>query len=198
MTDKDVNSADFWQNRYHNSETGWDIGKVSPPLKAYSDQLTDKSSKILIAGAGNAYEAGYLHDQGFKNVYVLDFAQVPLDNFAQNYPDFPKAHLLKADFFALDMPQAFDLIIEQTFLCAIDPARRAEYAVQMAKLLKPAGKLVGVLFDRAFEQSPPFGGSLAEYQDLFSKDFRMLKLEPCTNSVTPRQGSELFVMLQPK
>lgn len=193
-----VNTANFWQNRYDMGETQWDIGQVSPPLKAYFDQLTDKTLKILIAGAGNAYEAGYLHEQGFKNVYVVDFAQAPLENFAQKYPDFPQAHLIQADFFTLDMPQAFDLIIEQTFLCAIDPTRRSEYAKQMQRLLKPTGKLVGVLFDTEFAQNPPFGGSLSEYQTLFEKDFVIKKLERCHNSIAPRQDSELFVMLASK
>lgn len=200
MQNTDVNQANFWENRYDTGETNWDIGQISPPLKAYFDQINDsqKSATILIAGAGNAYEAGYLHEQGFTSVYVLDFAQAPLDNFLAKYPDFPTSHLIKADFFALDMPQFFDVVIEQTFLCAIDPARRAEYATQMATLLKPNGKLVGVLFDREFAVNPPFGGSLAEYRALFDKDFVIKELEPCYNSLAPRQGSELFVMLQPK
>lgn len=194
-----VSTAEFWQNRYEQGYTGWDIGTVSPPLQAYFDQLTDKSKKILIAGAGNAHEAEYLHQQGFSQVIVVDFAQMPLDNFAQKFPDFPKNHLINADFFALNPDDyQFDLIIEQTFFCAIDPNRRAEYASQMKRLLKPNGKLVGVLFDRTFDSSPPFGGSLAEYQQLFVKDFCIQVLEPCYNSVKPRQGHELFMILTTK
>ena len=62
MKDKIVSStaalnADFWNNKYLNHTTGWDLGAVSPPLKAYIDSLDNKDLAILIPGAGNAYEA---------------------------------------------------------------------------------------------------------------------------------------------
>ena len=47
-------SPDYWETRWQNNETGWDIGYVSPPLKRYFDDLPDKSIKIFIPGAGNA------------------------------------------------------------------------------------------------------------------------------------------------
>lgn len=203
MNNNDVSQADFWQNRYNTGETGWDIGQISPPLKAYIDYLQQqgvaKDHKFLIAGAGNAYEASYLHEQGFSEVYVLDFAPQPLANFAKNHPTFPPEHLLQADFFGLNPKQyAFDFIIEQTFFCAIDPARRADYAQQMAKLLAPHGTLFGVLFNKQFAQNPPFGGDIEAYRVLFSPLFDIKKLEPCYNSIPPRQGAELFMILQPK
>ena len=64
---------DYWTQRYKDDLTGWDIGAVSTPLKTYFDQLTDKSLRILIPGAGNAHEADIpLHKQGFSNVSILD------------------------------------------------------------------------------------------------------------------------------
>lgn len=199
----DVSAAKFWQDRYDHGHTGWDIGKVSPPLQAYIEHLlangVSKNVRMLIPGAGNAYEAAFLHALGFGNVTVADFAKQPLDNFANANPSFPKAHLLQADFFGLDPAQyQFDFIIEQTFFCAIDPSRREEYAQQMAKLLKPSGELFGVMFDRDFDQGPPFGGHRDEYQALFARYFDIKTLAPCYNSVGPRQGSELFVRLTPK
>ena len=201
MQNTDVSQADFWSNRYNLGETQWDIGQISPPLKAYIDHLCEqgvaKTSKILLAGAGNAYEASYLHAKGFSDVYVLDFASIPLANFAKNNPTFSHDHLLQADFFTLD-PQVyqFDFIIERTFFCAIDPSRREAYAKQMANLLYPSGELFGVLFNKEFEQNPPFGGNLASYQTLFSPYFKIKTLQPCYNSISPRQGSELFVVLK--
>jgi 2-keto-3-deoxy-6-phosphogluconate aldolase len=64
----------YWNNRYINNETGWDLRQVSPPLKAYFDQLENKNSSILIPGCGNAYEAIYLAEQGFTNITVIDIA----------------------------------------------------------------------------------------------------------------------------
>ncbi|MBH0065840.1 methyltransferase domain-containing protein [Psychrobacter sp. SZ93C1] len=197
-----VNQADFWQQRYEQDSIGWDMGEVSPPLKAYIDQLpeTAKGQAILVPGAGNAYEVGYLHEQGFTNVTLVDFAPAPIQAFAERYPDFPAGHLICADFFGLSPEQhQFDWVLEQTFFCAINPARRDEYVEQMAALLKPKGKLIGLLFDRDFgRQEPPFGGTKEEYQQRFEGVFDIEIMEPNYNSHSARQGSELFVKLQVK
>ena len=79
----------FWTKRYEEERTGWDIGYVSTPLKTYFDQLDDPLAKILIPGAGNAYEAEYLFQKGFKNVYVLDISKTPLKKFSERNPKFP-------------------------------------------------------------------------------------------------------------
>ena len=64
-------SAKVWDDRYKNNDIGWDLGEVSTPLKTYFDQLENKELKILIPGGGNSYEAVYLFQQGFKNVYNI-------------------------------------------------------------------------------------------------------------------------------
>ncbi|WP_131667834.1 methyltransferase domain-containing protein [Psychrobacter pygoscelis] len=194
--------ADFWQQRYAAGELKWDMGQVSPPIKAYIDQLpaSAKSLDIMVAGAGNAYEVGYLHELDFDRVTVFDIAAAPLNNFANSHPDFPKDHLVCADFFKLSSEQyQFDLAIEQTFFCAIEPQWRVEYVRQMHALLKANGKLVGVLFDREFSSmTPPFGGSEAEYRALFAPYFEIEVMQRCYNSHPARQGSELFVILRAK
>ena len=47
----------YWNNRYKEKRTGWDIGYASTPLVKYFKRLTDKVTRILIPGCGNAYEA---------------------------------------------------------------------------------------------------------------------------------------------
>ncbi|MEZ4955775.1 MAG: hypothetical protein R2825_19600 [Saprospiraceae bacterium] len=42
----------FWEGKYLNEETPWDIGGISAPIKTYIDKLSDKGKKILIPGAG--------------------------------------------------------------------------------------------------------------------------------------------------
>ncbi len=192
-----VSHATFWQNRYDQGQTNWDAGSITTPLKTYIDQLDDRHQRILIAGAGNAHEGAYLHQQGFDRVFLLDFATAPLERFAKAYPDFPPDHLLCQDFFDLD-GLTFDLILEQTFFCAIHPNRRQDYAKQMHHLLATDGKLVGVLFDWQFETSPPFSGSIDEYLTLFSEYFYINTMAPCYNSIPARQGKELFIHLTKK
>ena len=197
-----VNQAEYWQQRYESDSIQWDMGQVSPPLKAYIDQLPEsvKNQAILVPGAGNAYEVGYLHELGFTNVTLVDFAPAPIAAFAQRYPDFPVEHLVCADFFELSAADyQFDWILEQTFLCAITPSRRDEYVQQMAALLKPQGHLIGLVFDREFAGDDiPFGGSLDEYQQRFAPYFDSEIMETSYNSHPARQGSELFIKLRVK
>ena len=83
-------TKDFWNNRYKNKETGWDIGYASTPLKNYIDQLENKGIRILIPGCGNAYEAEYLHLKGFNNVFLLDIAPMALQQFSEEVLIFQK------------------------------------------------------------------------------------------------------------
>lgn len=185
----------YWTSRYKSGQTGWDTGSITTPLKTYFDQLTNKDLKILIPGCGNAHEAQYLWEQGFTNVYLVDIAQPPLQRFQEKCKDFPADHMLHQDFFTLEGP--FELIIEQTFFCALNPAKRQDYVKQMHALLKPDGKLVGVLFDDdLFQDHPPFGGHLPDYKPLFEKYFTIEVMEPCYNSIKPREGRELFIKVR--
>ena len=187
----------YWENKYQEKATGWDIGYASTPLVDYFKQLTNKDLKILIPGGGNCYEAEYLFEQGFENIFVIDIAEQPLKNLKERFPDFPENHLIHDDFFNHNVK--YDLIVEQTFFCALDPVLRQKYADKMQDLLEEKGKLAGLLFDfELTDVGPPFGGSIAEYLKLFSKKFNILKLERCYNSIKPRSGRELFFIFEKK
>ncbi|WP_250163136.1 TPMT family class I SAM-dependent methyltransferase [Psychrobacter sp. WY6] len=89
--------------------------------------------------------------------------------------------------------------MSRRFFCAINPSRRDEYVQQMAALLKPNGKLIGLLFDKDFgREEPPFGGTIAEYQRRFEQRFDIEIMEPSYNSHPARQGSELFIKMRVK
>ncbi len=184
-------SSDYWTERYDSGKTGWDLKNVSPSLKAYIDQLEDKSIKIVVPGAGFGYEVMYLFQKGFKQVYYLDFSAAPAEHFKKSIPEFPEEQVLIEDFFK--HTGTYDLILEQTLFCAIDPNLRDEYVKKVHELLVPDGKLVGVLFNRDFESGPPFGGTKEEYVKRFEPYFSGIKIEDCYNSVDARSGSELFV-----
>ena len=187
-------NADYWNTRYLTNDFAWDTGSITTPLKSYFDQLTDKNLKILIPGAGNAHEAEYLVNLGFTDVFVCDIAPAPLENLKKRCPAFKDDHLLLLDFFELQ--DSFDLIIEQTFFCALDPSLRKKYFTKMAQLLKPGGKLVGVLFDDVLNtDKPPFGGNKSEYLTYIGPSFKISNFEACYNSIKPRENRELFVNL---
>jgi methyl halide transferase len=189
--------SSYWNSRYEQGTTGWDIGEIATPLKIYFDQLSPKSLKILIPGGGNSYEAEYLFRQGFTNVYVIDLSQKALENFSNRVPGFPKEHLLQGDFFLLN--KTFDIIIEQTFFCALHPSLRSRYAEKMHSLLKSNGKLVGLLFNVPLNtDEPPFGGNKAEYLSYFEPLFEIEIMEEAHNSIPSRKNRELFIKLRKK
>jgi SAM-dependent methyltransferase len=193
----DITSKEYWQKQYRDGNTGWNIGHVSFPIKEYFEQVSNKDIRILIPGAGNAYEAEYLYECGFKNVYVLDIASEPLQNLSNSYPDFPKGQLIEADFFKHQ--GQYDLVLEQTFFSALPITKREEYVQQIHRLLKDNGKLVGLLFDLDFGNTfPPFGGNKEIYTQLFSNLFKLKTLEKAHNSIKPRANNELFIIFEKK
>jgi len=186
-------SSSYWCERYNKKMTGWDLGEVSPPIKAYFDQVEDKSLKILIPGCGSGYEGAYLFTLGFHNVHLLDFASQPLDEFKIQNPHFPSKNLHHEDFFKHE--GKYDIIIEQTLFCAINTSLRKKYAEKMKDLLNSNGRVIGLLFNRDFPSGPPFGGSKKEYEFYFKPYFMSVVMEECYNSIEPRKGSELFIQL---
>jgi thiopurine S-methyltransferase len=184
-------SAEYWEQRYLADDAPWLLNEVSPPLKSYIDQLTDDSLRILIPGGGYGDEWYYLIQKGFKESYLLDFTPHTIEQVSKRFADAPTDHLICADFFQHE--GQYDLIIEQTFFCALDPELRSAYAQKCYELLGENGKLVGVYFDFPLtEKGPPFGGSMSEYTQRFSPYFEIQTLERCYNSVSERAGKELF------
>ena len=164
---------DYWNSRYQNHQTGWDVGEATAPLKEYVDQLSDKNIPILIPGCGNGYEAAYLLQKSFTNITLVDIAPAAVDALKIKLKEFDgkQLRIICGDFFELN--DTFDLILEQTFFCALEPVLRNDYVNKMFDLLKDKGKLGGVLFNRSFEGGPPFGGNKAAYQSLFAQKFNI-------------------------
>ncbi|TAE80143.1 MAG: SAM-dependent methyltransferase [Bacteroidetes bacterium] len=191
-----MTNKDYWENRWQQGQTGWDLAEVSPPIKAYIDANVDVNKAILIPGCGNAHEAEYLLQLGFTNVTVIDIAPLPVLQLKEKLHlaiQQGKLKVLCEDFFT--HKGVYDLILEQTFFCAINPSLRTSYATHMHELLKWNGKLVGVLFDKQFDGGPPFGGTTAEYLTYFTPLFSKVSIIPCINSVLPRMGSEAWIEL---
>ena len=121
----------FWTERYREGTTGWNIGYPSAPIVEYIDQLKDRSIRVLIPGAGNAYEAEYMHQKGFRHVHVLDISRLPLENLARRFPDFPAEHLIHADFF--QHKGKYDLILTEGVFFASDKIDLTDQVVERLK-----------------------------------------------------------------
>lgn len=184
----------YWDNQYQTQKIGWDLGQVSPPIKEYIDTIENKNAKILIPGCGNTYEADYLLQQGFTNITVIDIAPTLIENLKSKFSNNLNITIVLGDFF--EHQGNYDFIIEQTFFCALPPTMRQKYVWKMHQLLANNGKLVGLLFNREFEVSPPFGGNWTEYEQLFQKSFRFITNATAKNSIASRANTELFIAFE--
>jgi SAM-dependent methyltransferase len=186
--------ARYWEQRYQEEQTPWDLGCAATPLTHY---LKDKNRdlEILIPGAGRAYEAEWLIKEGFTAISVIDFSPKAVADAQARFSESKQVTWIVGDFFRHE--GHYDLIVEQTFFCALQPQLRTAYVLSMKSLLKPGGILMGVLFNFPLtDQGPPFGGSEGEYRQLFEGAFQILHLESCLNSIKPRLGSEFFLELK--
>ncbi len=87
-------------------------------------------------------------------------------------PQAERTRLLQADL--LDLPRdvrEFDLVLEHTCFCAIDPVHRDGYVDATADALRPAGRLLGLFFMIEPEEGPPFGATEEEIRHRFGKRF---------------------------
>lgn len=192
-----TSESNSWNERYRTGQTGWDIGYSNRALTDYVlKRFQDKSTRILIPGAGRAYEAEFLYAEGYANVYVTDIAPLAKLEFMERVKDFPEDQYIVGDFFELNM--SFDLILEQTFFCALPPSLRTDYIRKMHDLLKDGGRLAGVLFNYERPNGPPWGGSREEYEGLFRPLFDILIMENCDRSIPPREGGEFFIEMAKK
>lgn len=186
--------SSYWEERYRDNITPWDLGMVSPPLKNYIDRLTDHNLSILIPGCGNAYEASYLLEKGFQNVTLIDLSATLTSSLQTRYKGRP-IEIINANFF--DHKGSYDLILEQTFLCALHPSLRKAYVNTSYELLNKGGKIAGVFFNKKFaENEPPYIASDDEYRDLFKNLFRFNEFLPCTTSANTRLGYEVSFEFQ--
>lgn len=180
----------YWNALYKARTIGWDLGEIAPPIQNYIDTIKNKNTRILIPGCGNTYEAEYLLKQGFTNVTVLDIAPTLVEKLKIKFKNNANIKVVLGNFF--EHQGEYDIIIEQTFFCALPPDLRQKYVWKMHQLLADDGILTGLLFNRSFEINPPFGGSKQEYINLFKGAFNIIKIEVAKNSCLRRANSELF------
>ena len=191
-----VLDQNYWTQRYLDNNTPWQLEHASAPLVYSMNQITDKSAPILIPGAGNSREAIYLIEQGFTNIHVLDIAEPALEALKNSLRS-DHLNLHREDFF--EHQGSYDVILEQTFFCALESRFRESYPKKCHDLLKEDGHLKGVMFQfDSDRKEPPYGGSISEYEGLFSPYFDIKIMKECQISEPDRLGKELLIDFQKK
>ena len=197
-----VSKPQFWNKRYLDYNTAWDIGSPTPILTNYLKK-NKKIGKICVLGCGNGHDA--LEFARYKNdVYAVDFADQALKNLkkASNKNNL-MINLVNEDIFNLqkNYPIFFDLVFEYTCFCAIDPMRRKEYFEVVHGILKRGALLFAIFIplDKSIDHDgPPFGVDLKQIENLASNKFEIIENKFSDLSIKPRKNREKLVIFKKK
>ena len=135
-------------------------------------------------------------------VTAVDFAASAVKNMQnsakQNKLDIDIRHM---DIFDLNKvyDSHFDVVLEYTCFCAIEPIKRRDYMEMVQYILKTKGELVGLLFPLDKDVSdggPPFAVQLEPTIKLISDYLYLIKQQISSLSVKSRAGREVFVIFR--
>ena len=198
-----VDTPDFWQERYIDDNIPWDTKTTTPALIDSIDHTTRK--KIAILGCGYSKDSIFLSNKK-HNVYSVDFASKPIEYLSKlkNKYNIDTLNPINADIFNLPKmyPGFFDIVLEYTCFCAIMPSRRLDYVKLVSKILNKNGQFIALFFpvNKREEQGdgPPFYVNLDETLSLFDDLFDIEKIDENINSIKPRRGFETLVIMKKK
>ena len=185
----DSTHPDFWTIRYATGRTPWDFGGAPAALKSFLAR-SSASGRVLIPGCGSGYEIQAFHTAGC-DVTAIDFSPAALDQ-AKKVMGSLAERVILGDFFTHDFGQRrFEIIYERTFLCSMPPSRWPDYANRMADLLSDEGRLIGVfLYTQQSKSGPPYTLTDEQSQELFERNFRLVRSELMTDSLPLFRGME--------
>jgi hypothetical protein len=184
----------------------FDVASASPLLLKLISEGKVPNGRALVPGCGRGYDVTAL---ATKQRYVLglDIADSAVQAARERLsalPDEecsykPNAEFSTASFFDLDAAAPdhhYDFIYDYTFLCALDPSVRPQWAKKMAELVKPKGELLTLIFPirPPDEKGPPFQVSMELYRELLlpvgfqCEELALLPPELCHAG---RDGSEV-------
>jgi SAM-dependent methyltransferase len=209
-----VSRPDFWEGLYAGGEDGWELGAAAPPLArwladgrrlraARPDEgptgAPGEPARIAVPGCGRGHDCRLLARHGYR-VWGFDFAAAAIGEARTlALPEGLAVTYEQRDIFTLeaDYRGFFDGVWEYTCFCAIDPARRAEYARLIHALLRPGGWLLACFYPlRDGADGPPFPVSRAEIDEVLAPHFRIVEAGPPAESAERRRGLEWLVLAE--
>ncbi|AGY60676.1 methyltransferase domain-containing protein [Gloeobacter kilaueensis] len=194
-----LNQPVYWESRYRQHQDRWDLGRPAPSFEyLLATPQAPPPGTVVVPGCGRGYDALLFASRGYK-VYGFDFAADAIADATRSaLRSGISVTFVQEDLFKLprELDSLFDLVIEHTCFCAIDPSRRPEYVQIVHRLLRPGAELIAIFFAHPRPGGPPFRTDPDEIERLFGGYFAIEQLEPAPVSVPERQGEELFARLR--
>ena len=193
-------SCGDWERHYDENNLEWDLGEVAPPFVCLWEEMRISPCKAIVPGCGRGHEVIFLAERGFQ-VTAIDFTQgaVGLTKRALSKKSL-SGEVLQQDFFELASchNNQFDLMLENTFFCAITPVMRHRYVSIAERILKPGGLLIGLFYETGKEGGPPFNTSKSDVEEYFSELFVIKMLSKTSHSAEQRQDKEWLGVFEKK
>ncbi len=193
-----------WNERYRAGDMPWEKGRPAPPLLELLDKCGTEiwgAGPVLVPGCGYGHDVRALAARGISAV-GLDLAPAALE-MARDFPKTGAESYEIGDFLdpAWRQGRKFTAIWEHTCYCAIDPARRADYAVAAADCLEEGGLLAGVFFLNPHDPGeddtgPPWAATIVELEARFSADFRRVDSWVPQAAFPGREGREWIALFE--
>jgi len=141
----------------------FDVGGASATLLGLLSRGVKPGARALVPGCGRAYDALALAAHGFSEVVALDLsptavkAAESLVAASDDQTAASKVKCVAGDFFEPSTLAAgqFDFVWDCTFLCALDPSVREQWAARHKALLAPGGVLASCVFPICNKQGGP-------------------------------------------
>ena len=191
-------SREDWESHYKNKDLRWDLNEVAPPFEHLWKKKNMRPCKTIIPGCGAGHEVIFLAKKGF-NVTAVDYTDGAIKIIEKTLIDNNySGEVLQQDFFKIDCKynEKFDLMLEHTFFCAINPNMRQAYVETTKRLLKPGGYLVGLFYETNQEGGPPFNTSQEDIERYFCSSFKIESLDKTPYSVEQRRDKEWLAVLK--
>ena len=190
-------SQEDWQRHYDEDDLGWDLGHVAPPFVDLLDSNIISPCKTLVPGCGRGHEVIFLAENGF-DLTAVDYSIGAVNHLNSVILERKlNIRVLNLDFFELDSThnRLYDLLIEQTFFCAISPSQRLLYVETVARILQKGGMMAGLFYHTGQEGGPPFNTTRQDIIKHFSGLFEIRELTQAKNSAEKRKGKEWLAIL---
>jgi SAM-dependent methyltransferase len=193
-----VREADEWNNRYVEERTGWDLGEAPASLRRVVEARSGEGKRlsVLVPGAGRGHDARAWAAAGHEAVAV-DFAPLAIEEGRKLAAEAGlDIEFVEADVSALpeDWTDRFDVVWEQTCLCAIPVDLRKPYVKEVQRVLKPDGEFVAVLWNHGRDGGPPFDMHVDAVMDALDGRFEVLEHELVPDSPKDRVAEWLWTM----
>ena len=187
---RDPLSPAFWDERFDQQFTPWDLGGV-PRRLAQFVAGSPAPLRCLIPGCGSAYELAHMLDAGW-DATAIDFSPAAVAAARAVLGD-QAGKVEQADFFAWQPAASLDLIYERAFLCAMPRAMWPQVAARWAQLLAPGAMLAGYFFFDDHAKGPPFGIDREQLFALLAPHFDCLADESVDDSIAVFAGKERWM-----